>query len=56
VEAEEWLESFDRQAQVRVLTSKHHEDLHCGQFDTQSTLPADRQHATRDIVGELTAA
>lgn len=40
-----------------VLTSKHHEGFTLWSSDIPNpTLPRDRQHATRDIVGELTAA
>jgi alpha-L-fucosidase len=44
-------------ARYVVLTSKHHEGFTLWPSDTPNpTLPKDRQHATRDLVGELTAA
>ena len=44
-------------ARYVVLTSKHHEGFTLWPSSTPNpTLPADRQHASRDIVGELTAA
>jgi len=55
---EEWARIF-RQTGARyvVLTSKHHEGFTLWPSSIPNpTLPADRQHATRDIVGELTAA
>jgi alpha-L-fucosidase len=40
-----------------VLTTKHHDGFTLWPSATPNpTLPADRQHATRDIVGELTSA
>src|SRR5271157_4162734 len=47
----------DAGAKYVVLTSKHHEGFTLWPSETPNpTLPADRQHATRDLVGELTAA
>lgn len=44
-------------ARYVVLTSKHHEGFTLWPSDTPNpTLPNDRQHASRDLVGELTAA
>ena len=44
-------------ARYVVLTSKHHEGFTLWPSETPNpTLPKDRQHATRDLVGELTAA
>jgi alpha-L-fucosidase len=44
-------------ARYVVLTSKHHEGFTLWPSTTPNpTLPADRQHASRDLVGELTAA
>jgi alpha-L-fucosidase len=44
-------------ARYVVLTSKHHEGFTLWPSTTPNpTLPADRQHAERDIVGELSAA
>ena len=44
-------------ARYVVLTTKHHEGFTLWPSDTPNpTLPKDRQHATRDLVGELTAA
>lgn len=44
-------------AKYVVLTSKHHEGFTLWPSDTKNpVLPADRQHASRDIVGELTKA
>ena len=53
-----WAEIFrDAGAKYVVLTSKHHEGFTLWPSKTPNpTLPADRQHASRDIVGELTAA
>jgi alpha-L-fucosidase len=55
---DEWARIF-RAAGARyvVLTSKHHEGFTLWPSATPNpTLAADRQHATRDIVGELAAA
>ncbi len=55
---EMWAKVF-RQAGAKyvVLTTKHHDGFTLWPSATKNpTLPADRQHATRDIVGELTAA
>jgi alpha-L-fucosidase len=55
---DEWATIF-REAGARyvVLTTKHHEGFTLWPSSTPNpTLPADRQHATRDIVGELTDA
>lgn len=55
---EQWATTF-REAGARyvVLTSKHHEGFTLWPSAIRNpTLPPDRQHATRDIVGELTAA
>jgi alpha-L-fucosidase len=44
-------------ARYVVLTSKHHEGFTLWPSDTPNpTLPKDRQHASRDLVGELTTA
>ena len=44
-------------ARYVVLTSKHHEGFTLWPSETPNpTLPKDRQHATRDLVGELTKA
>ncbi len=53
-----WAKVFrDAGAKYVVLTSKHHDGFTLWPSSTPNpTLPADRQHATRDIVGELTAA
>ena len=53
-----WAEIFKAAgAKYVVLTSKHHEGFTLWPSSTPNpTLPADRQHASRDIVGELTAA
>jgi len=55
---EEWATIF-REAGARyvVLTSKHHEGFTLWPSSTPNPiLPADRQHAERDVVGELTTA
>ncbi len=55
---DEWATIF-RQAGARyvVLTSKHHEGFTLWPSSIPNpTLPPDRQHATRDLVGELTTA
>lgn len=55
---DEWATIF-REAGARyvVLTTKHHEGFTLWPSSTPNpTLPPDRQHATRDIVGELTKA
>ena len=55
---DEWAAIF-REAGARyvVLTTKHHEGFTLWPSTTPNpTLPADRQHATRDIVGELSDA
>jgi alpha-L-fucosidase len=53
-----WARVFrDTGARYVVLTTKHHDGFTLWPSIVQnSTLPADRQHATRDIVGELTSA
>jgi alpha-L-fucosidase len=44
-------------ARYVVLTSKHHEGFTLWPSETPNpTLPKDRQHASRDLVGDLTAA
>jgi alpha-L-fucosidase len=44
-------------AKYVVLTTKHHDGFTLWPSATKNpTLPADRQHATRDVVGELTEA
>lgn len=55
---QEWARVFKMAgARYVVLTSKHHEGFTLWPSDTPNpTLPKDRQHATRDLVGELTAA
>lgn len=55
---DQWATIF-REAGARyvVLTTKHHEGFTLWPSSTPNpTLPPDRQHATRDIVGELTNA
>jgi alpha-L-fucosidase len=53
-----WAKLFhDVGAKYVVLTSKHHDGFTLWPSSTPNPkLPADRQHATRDIVGELSAA
>ncbi|HEY2121937.1 MAG TPA: alpha-L-fucosidase [Candidatus Acidoferrum sp.] len=53
-----WAEVFRAAgAKYVVLTSKHHEGFTLWPSKTPNpTLPPDRQHASRDIVGELTVA
>ncbi|HEX4021675.1 MAG TPA: alpha-L-fucosidase [Acidobacteriaceae bacterium] len=55
---EVWAKIFkDAGAKYVVLTTKHHEGFTLWPSSIPNpTLPKDRQHATRDIVGELTAA
>lgn len=55
---ETWARIFhDSGARYVVLTTKHHEGFTLWPSSTPNpTLPADRQHATRDLVGDLTAA
>jgi alpha-L-fucosidase len=55
---EQWAGIFhDAGAKYVVLTTKHHEGFTLWPSSTPNpTLPKDRQHATRDIVGELTTA
>jgi alpha-L-fucosidase len=55
---EQWAGIFhDAGARYVVLTTKHHEGFTLWPSSTPNpTLPKDRQHATRDIVGELTTA
>src|SRR5271169_643996 len=55
---EEWAKVFhEAGARYVVLTSKHHEGFTLWPSETPNpTLPMDRQHATRDLVGELTVA
>src|ERR1700722_5093512 len=55
---EQWASIFhDAGARYVVLTSKHHEGFTLWPSSIPNpTLPKDRQHATRDIVGELTTA
>ena len=55
---DEWAKIFrDAGARYVVLTSKHHEGFTLWPSAIPNpTLPPDRQHAERDIVGELTAA
>ena len=53
-----WAKLFrDAGARYVVLTSKHHEGFTLWSSSVPNpTLPKDRQHATRDLVGELTQA
>jgi alpha-L-fucosidase len=55
---EEWARIFQQAgARYVVLTSKHHEGFTLWPSETPNpTLAKDRQHASRDIVGELTTA
>ncbi len=55
---DEWAKIFRQSgAKYVVLTSKHHEGFTLWPSSIPNpTLPADRQHASRDVVGELTAA
>src|SRR5882724_5915510 len=55
---ETWAKIFrDAGAKYVVLTTKHHDGFTLWPSSTPNPkLPADRQHATRDIVGDLTAA
>src|ERR1700745_4111058 len=55
---EAWATIFQRDgAKYAVLTSKHHDGFTLWPSAVSNpSLPADRQHATRDIVGELAAA
>jgi alpha-L-fucosidase len=56
--ASDWAKIFsDAGAKYVVLTTKHHDGFTLWPSNTPNpTLPADRQHATRDLVGELTKA
>ncbi len=56
--AADWAKVFrDAGAKYVVLTTKHHDGFTLWPSSTPNpSLPADRQHATRDLVGELTAA
>jgi alpha-L-fucosidase len=55
---EDWAKVFhDAGAKYVVLTTKHHDGFTLWPSSTPNpSLPADRQHAARDLVGELTAA
>jgi alpha-L-fucosidase len=55
---DQWATVFrDAGARYVVLTTKHHEGFTLWPSSTPNpTLPKNRQHATRDIVGDLTAA
>jgi len=55
---EDWAKVFrDAGAKYVVLTTKHHDGFTLWPSATPNpSLPADRQHASRDLVGELTAA
>ena len=55
---EDWAKTFrDAGAKYVVLTTKHHDGFTLWPSSTPNPkLPADRQHATRDIVGDLTKA
>src|SRR5882757_1311878 len=56
--AQDWAKVFhDAGAKYVVLTTKHHDGFTLWPSSTPNPkLPADRQHATRDIVGDLTKA
>src|SRR6202045_3006489 len=56
--AEDWAKTFhDAGAKYVVLTTKHHDGFTLWPSSTPNPkLPPDRQHATRDLVGELTTA
>jgi alpha-L-fucosidase len=53
-----WAKTFrDAGAKYVVLTSKHHDGFTLWPSEIRNpTLPPDRQHTARDVVGELTAA
>jgi len=55
---ETWAKVFhDAGAKYVVLTTKHHDGFTLWPSTTPNpTLPADRQHATRDLVGDLSSA
>jgi alpha-L-fucosidase len=55
---DDWAKTFrEAGAKYVVLTTKHHDGFTLWPSSTPNPkLPADRQHATRDIVGELTTA
>jgi len=55
---DEWAKVFRTAgAKYVVLTTKHHDGFTLWPSTTKNpTLPADRQHSSRDIVGELSAA
>jgi alpha-L-fucosidase len=57
-QADQWARIFrDAGAKYVVLTTKHHEGYTLWPSSIPNpTLPKDRQHATRDLVGELTDA
>src|SRR2546430_14484764 len=56
--SEDWAKVFhDAGAKYVVLTTKHHDGFTLWPSSTPNpSLPADRQHASRDLVSELTAA